>query len=82
MGELSGDATDVRPGQCAHLSPAHTDDAVHIPIGIVKKGDGNGMLAGRDPVALGGRINLEHMSSRAEDWLLPEKEMTNNDSDR
>lgn len=32
------------------------------------------MLAGRDPVAFGGRINLEHMSSGTKDRLLPERE--------
>lgn len=68
---ISGD----NPGWCSHLSPTHADDAVYIPIGVVKKGDGNSMLAGRDPVAFGGWINLEHMSSGTEDRLLPERDI-------
>lgn len=30
------------------------------------------MLAGRDPVPLGGRVDLENMGPGAEDGLLPE----------
>lgn len=72
---ISGD----KSGWCSYLSPTHADDAVYITIGVVKKGDGNSVLAGRDPVAFGGRINLEHMSSGAEDRLLSERDVLTTD---
>lgn len=58
----------------SHLCPAHADDAVHVAASIVEEGHGDGVLAGRQPVALGGRVDLEDMSSGAEDGLLPVKE--------
>ena len=54
-----------------HLGPAHADDAVHIAVGVIEKGHGDGMLAGRYPVALGRGVDLEHVRPRAEDRLLP-----------
>lgn len=30
------------------------------------------MLAGRDPIPLGSRVDLEDVSPGAEDWLFPE----------
>lgn len=55
----------------SHLGPAHADDAVHIAVGVVEEGHGDGVLAGGDPVALGRRVDLEHVSPGAEDRLLP-----------
>lgn len=56
-----------------HLSPAHTDDAVHISGRIVEKGHGDCVFTGRQPVAFRGRVDLEDMSSGTEDGLLPLK---------
>lgn len=56
-----------------HFSPAHADDAVDAAAGVVEEGHGDGVLAGRQPVAFGGRVDLEDMSSGAEDGLLPSK---------
>ena len=58
-------------GGVSHLRPAHADDAVDTAVGVVEEGHGDGVLAGRQPVALGGRVDLEDMSSGAEDGLLP-----------
>lgn len=60
----------------AHLGPAHTDDAVGVSAGIIKERDGDRVLAGRNPVAFGGGIDLEHMSSCAEDGLLPARDVS------
>lgn len=57
----------------SHLSPTHTDDAVDAAACIVEEGHGDGVFARRQPVAFGGRVNLENMSSGAEDRLLPLK---------
>lgn len=55
----------------SHLCPANTDDAVDATAGIVEEGHSDGVFAGRQPVALSGRVDLEDMSSGAEDGLLP-----------
>lgn len=55
----------------AHLGAAHADDAVDAAAGIVEEGHGDGVLAGRQPVALGGRVDLKHMGFGAVDGLLP-----------
>lgn len=54
-----------------HLGAAHADDAVHVAVGIVEEGHIDGMFAGRDPVPLGGGVDLEDVSPGAEDGLLP-----------
>lgn len=59
---------------CRHLGPAHADDAVDIAAGIVEEGHGDSVFAGRQPVAFGGRVDLEDMSFGAEDGLLPLKQ--------
>lgn len=59
-----------------HLSASYADDAVDAATGIVEEGHGDCVLAGRQPVALGSWINLEDMSSGAEDGLLPLKVKT------
>lgn len=64
-------------GFTSHLGAPHTDDAVHTPIGIVEEGDGDGMLAGRKPVPLGGRVYLEDVRSGTEDGLFPSGETHN-----
>lgn len=54
-----------------HLGAAHADDAVHVAVGIVEEGHVDGVFAGRDPVPLGGGVDLEDVSPGAEDGLLP-----------
>lgn len=54
-----------------HLGPADTDDAVDVAVGIIEEGHVDGMFAGRDPVPLGGGVDLEHVGPGAEDRLLP-----------
>ena len=55
----------------SHLGPAHADDAVDVPVGVVEEGHGDGMFAGRDPVPLGAGVDLENVGPGAEDRLLP-----------
>lgn len=57
-----------------YLGAPHADDPVHVACGIVEIGDSQSVLAGRDPVPFGGRVDLENMGPRAEDWLLPTRE--------
>ena len=61
----------------SHLSAAHADDAVDAAAGIIEEGHGDGVFAGWQPVAFGGRVDLEDMSSGAEDGLLPFKVQDN-----
>lgn len=62
---------------CSHLSPAHTDDAIDATAGIVEEGHGDGVFAGRQPIPFGGRVDLEDVSSGAEDGLLPSRHKEN-----
>lgn len=55
------------------LWPVHTDDAKAVACAIIEIGDCNGLFAGRNPVLLGGGVDLEDMSSGGEDGLLPDK---------
>lgn len=64
-------------GFTSHLGAPHTDDAIHSPVGIVEEGDGDCMLAGREPVPLGGRVYLEDVCSDTEDGLFPSGETHN-----
>lgn len=57
----------------SHLSATHADDAVDAAAGIVEEGHGDGVFAGGQPVAFGGRVDLEDVSSGTEDGLLPLK---------
>lgn len=59
-----------------HLGPAHADDAVDVTVGVVEEGHADSMLAGRDPVPLGGGVYLEDVRPGAEDGLLPGGENT------
>lgn len=54
------------------LCSVHADDAIAVASAIVKVGHGDGLFTGRNPVLLGGGIDLEDMSSSGEDRLLPE----------
>lgn len=56
-------SSSQKTNQNAHLGPAHADDAVRMPVGIIKERNGDRVLAGRNPVAFGGGIDLEHVSS-------------------
>ena len=57
----------------AHLGAVQADDAVHIAGAVVEVGDGDGMLAGGQPVLLGAGVYLEDVGPRAVDGLLPER---------
>lgn len=57
----------------SYLRSTHADDAVDAATGIVEEGHSDGVLAGRQPVAFGGWVDLEDMSSGAEDGLFPSK---------
>lgn len=54
-----------------YLCASYTDDAIHGPAGIVEERHSDGMLSGRNPVSLSGRINLEDVRLCAEERLLP-----------
>lgn len=53
------------------LGAVQTDDPVHIPCAVVEVRHGNCVLAGGDPVLLCVWVNLEDVSSSAEDRLFP-----------
>lgn len=55
----------------SHLGASHADNTVDIAGGIVEVGDCQCVLASRDPVPLGGWIDLEDMGPGAEDRLFP-----------
>lgn len=57
----------------ADLCPIHADDAIAVASAVIKVGHGDSLFTGRNPVLLGGGIDLEDMSSSGEDRLLPEK---------
>lgn len=57
-----------------HLGCIDADDAVAVTCAVVKIGDGDSLLAGRDPVLLGGWVDLEDMGPGGVDRLLPEEE--------
>lgn len=57
----------------SNLSATHADDAVDAAAGIVEEGHGDSVFAGGKPVAFGGRVDLEDVSSGTEDGLLPLK---------
>lgn len=64
----------------AHLGAVQADDAVDVARAVVEVGDGDGMLAGGQPVLLGVGINLEDVGPGAVDGLLPtwyEEEVVN-----
>lgn len=68
LGSLSP-AAPPRPHQ--DLGTPNADDSVDIAGGIVEVGDSECMLASRNPVPFGGRVDLEHVRPCAEDGLLP-----------
>lgn len=63
---------------CTHtyLGSIHADDAVAVPCAVVKIRDSDGLLAGRDPVLLGGWVDLEDMGPGGVDRLLPGEQRT------
>ena len=67
-----------------HLGASNADDAVDTAVGIEKEGNSDGVLAGGEPVAFGGRVNLEHVRTGAEDGLFPsgQNKQTNKRWDR
>lgn len=54
-----------------NLGSVQTDDPIDIPGAIEEVGDGDGVLAGGNPVLLGVWIDLEDVGPGAEDGLLP-----------
>lgn len=60
--------------ESTHFGSTHTNDPVGVEVGIIEEGHCDSMLACRDPVPLGGGIDLENMGTSAEDWLLPREE--------
>lgn len=64
-------ASPQHPVRPPHLGPAHADDAVDVTVGVVEEGHADSMLAGWDPVPLGGGVYLEDVRPGAEDGLLP-----------
>jgi len=64
--------TSVGHARVCHLRAPDADDAVDAAPGVVEEGDRDGVLARRQPVPLRGRVDLEDVSSGAEDGLLPE----------
>ncbi|TNN30527.1 hypothetical protein EYF80_059322 [Liparis tanakae] len=61
-----------RSGPSAHLGAVQADDAVDVARAVVEVGDGDGVLAGGQPVLLGVGVDLEDVGPGAVDGLLPE----------
>lgn len=61
---------------CTHFSSTHTDDAVHVAVGIIEERHRDGVLASRYPVPLGGGVDLEHMGAGTEDRLFSARQDT------
>lgn len=61
---------------CTHsyLGSIHADDAVAVTCAVIKIGDSDGHLAGRNPVLLSGWVDLEDMGPSGVDRLLPGKQ--------
>lgn len=59
-----------------YLGSIHADDAVAVARAVVKIGDGDGLFAGRDPVLLGGGVDLEDVGPGGVDRLLPGEKRT------
>lgn len=57
----------------AYLGSVHTDDAVAVSCAVIEVGDRHGLFAGRDPVLLGGGVDLEDVGSGGVDRLFPEE---------
>lgn len=53
-----------------YLGPINADDSIAAPGDIVEVGNGDGLLARRDPVLLGAGVNLEDVRSGGEDGLF------------
>ena len=59
-----------------YLGSIHADDAVAVACAVIKIGDSDSLLAGRNPVLLGGWVDLEDMSPGGVDRLLPREQRT------
>lgn len=59
-----------------YLGSIHTDNAVAVTCAVIKIGDCDSLLAGRNPVLLGGRVDLEDMSPGGVDRLFPGEQRT------
>lgn len=57
-----------------YLGAIQTDYPVDISCAVIEVGHSNSMLAGGNPVLLSVWVNLEDMSSGAEDGLFPEEQ--------
>lgn len=54
-----------------YLGSVHADDAIAVTCAVIKIGNSDSLLAGGNPVLLGGRIDLEDMGPGGVDRLLP-----------
>lgn len=59
-------------GAVPYLGAIKADDSVHVARAVVEVGDGDGVLAAGQPVLLGVGVDLEDVSPRTVDGLLPE----------
>lgn len=59
-----------------YLGSIHTDYAVAVTCAVIKIGDGDSLLAGRNPVLLGGWVDLEDVGPGGVDRLLPGEQRT------
>lgn len=58
------------PAPTSYLGSIHTDYPIAVSRAVIEVGNSYGLLAGRNPVLLGGGVNLEDMRSGSEDGLL------------
>ena len=59
-----------------YLGSIHADNAVAVTCAVVKIGDCDSLLAGRNPVLLGGWVDLEDVGPGGVNWLLPGEQRT------
>lgn len=59
-----------------YLGSIDTDNAVAVTRAVIKIGDSDSLLAGRNPVLLGSWVDLEDMGPGGVDRLLPEEQKT------
>lgn len=57
-----------------YLGSIDTDNAVAVTRAVIKIGDSDSLLAGRNPVLLGSWVDLEDMGPGGVDRLLPEEQ--------
>ena len=73
---LETQSTHTHTHTHTYLRSIHADDAVAVACAVIKIGDSDSLLAGRNPVLLGGWVDLEDMSPGGVDRLLPGEQST------